>query len=252
MQQILILILLTLLSLSSSCGAFRSKNIDPEKNIPPHILWAWERPEDLKFIDRKKFGVAFLEQTLKVNSSEVIHVPRRQPLRVESKTYLIAVTRIETERGSIIRESDSGQIVSEIVSRIVKSSKLENVKGVQIDFDAVESERGLYQKIIREVKQKLGPGSSLSITALASWCAYDTWLKDLPIDEAIPMLFDLGADRKQITSFLKNGEDWNEPLCRKSYGLSVNQPINLALKESRRRYYFNSRSWKKIDLEKIG
>ncbi len=215
------------------------------------ILWAWERSEDLRFLDPKKFGVAFLEQTLISNGSEVIHVPRRQPLKVESKTYLIAVTRIEMQRGSKINEDNKNRVVREMVSRIVESGSVKNVRGVQIDFDAVESERDFYRTIIDEVRQKLNKDTSLSITALASWCAADLWLKDLPIDEAVPMLFDMGKDDRHIRNLLKSGADWNEPLCKGSYGLSVNQKSDFPLVPERRRYYFNARSWIESDLKTI-
>ncbi len=235
--------------LVSSCTS-KTSEFSTQQTVPRFILWAWERPENLKFIDSNQYGVAFLEQTLRIEDAEVIHVPRLQPLKIESKTYLLAVTRIETQRGTEVSKVDADKIIRAIVSKIVKSSTLRNVKGVQIDFDAVESERQFYREIILGVKQKLRKDTSLSITALASWCAYDLWLKDLPIDEAIPMLFDIGTDRKRIEAFLKS-QDWNEPLCGKSYGLSINQPSDFELKTGRRKYYFNSRSWIERDLDRI-
>jgi hypothetical protein len=45
------------------------------------VLWAWERPEDLSFIDSNKFGVAFLQaQTLTLQGDDVTFSPRHQPL----------------------------------------------------------------------------------------------------------------------------------------------------------------------------
>ena len=124
----------------------------PEK--PNLILWAWERPEDLRFADVGTTGVAFLEQTLALRGSEVIHIPRRHALKVESVMYLIAVTRIEMKVGSKIDEANYDQMIPEIVSRIVRSSRVKNVRGVQIDFDAVRSQREFYRKIIEQVRQK--------------------------------------------------------------------------------------------------
>ncbi len=233
-----------------SCCTSSQSGFGTRQTVPSVILWAWERPENLKFIDSNEYGVAFLEQTLRVEDAEVNHVPRLQTMKIESQVYLIAVTRIETKRGANAPKEDSDKFISEIVSKIVKSSTLRNVKGVQIDFDAVESERDFYRKIIVGVKQKLRKDTSLSITALASWCAYDLWLKNLPVDEAVPMLFDIGANRKRIEAFLKS-QDWNEPLCKRSYGLSINQPTDFELDKERRRYYFNSRSWVKGDLDRI-
>jgi len=52
----------------------------------------------------------------------------------------------------------------------------------------------------------------LSITALASWCAGDPWITGLPIDEAVPMLFRLGPDTRNIDAFLSH-RNITEPLC---------------------------------------
>lgn len=42
------------------------------KILPPVILWAWERPEDLEFLDTERFDVAFLAQTLILKGDAVI------------------------------------------------------------------------------------------------------------------------------------------------------------------------------------
>src|SRR5512142_3369106 len=59
------------------------------------VLWAWERPEDLRDI-APGTSVAFLAQTLELHGSATSVLPRRQPLAVAPATPLIAVTRIET------------------------------------------------------------------------------------------------------------------------------------------------------------
>src|SRR5262249_59556332 len=70
-----------------------------------------------------------------------------------------------------------------------KSATMPHVSGVQVDFDAVESERPFYRDLLTRLRPKLPPTTSLSIPALASWCAADAWLDGLPIDEAVPLLF---------------------------------------------------------------
>ena len=57
------------------------------------------------------------------------------------------------------------------------------------------------------------------MTSLASWCTGDAWFNDFPVDEAVPMVFQMGADDEKIKTYLRNGNDWNEPLCRGSYGI---------------------------------
>ena len=87
------------------------------------------------------------------------------------------------------------------------------------------------------------------MTSLASWCTGDAWFNNFPVDEAVPMAFQMGADTEKIKRYLANGNDWDEPLCRGSYGISVEEPLNAELKPERRVYYFKSTSWNKADIE---
>lgn len=220
--------------------------------MPQKILWVWERPEDLRFIDTKDYGVAFLAQTLVLENDTVVFHPRRQPLKLAPETYLIAVTRIETEKKNLNRPLLSNVQSEEIVSLIKKSLALPNVRAVQIDFDAVESERIFYKNVVVNLKKQLPQNIDLTITALASWCVGDGWLSDFPIDEAVPMIFQMGADTKRIKTFLARQNDWREPLCRGSYGVAIDEPLDVNFRANRRVFYFNSRAWQKSDLEKLG
>ena len=84
----------------------------------------------------------------------------------------------------------------------------------------------------------------ITMTSLASWCTGDAWFNDFPVDEAVPMVFQMGADSDKIKTFLRNGNDWNEPLCRGSYGISIDEPKINGLKPDRRIYFFKDSSWK--------
>ena len=87
------------LLLCSSCQtASPTRDRTVENKFPKVILWAWERPEDLQFLDPERFGVAFLAQTLELQGDEVVFRPRRQPLKVGPEIKLIAVTRIESRK----------------------------------------------------------------------------------------------------------------------------------------------------------
>lgn len=219
--------------------------------MPPKILWAWERPEDLRFLDANKFGVAFLAQTLTLKNDEMILNSRRQSLQIAPNTYLIAVTRIETDKKTANRADLSGSQKEKIISLIKKTLELPNVKAIQIDFDAIVSERTFYRSIISELKKELPENTPLTMTALASWCVGDAWFNDFPIDEAVPMSFEMGADDEKIRSFLADGSDWREPLCRGSYGIAVDEPLKINFQPNRRFFYFKSKAWEKSDLDKL-
>ena len=213
------------------------------------MLWAWERPEDLTAFDPKEYGVAFLAQTLTLERDDLNFRPRRQPLKLADGAYIVAVTRIETMKRTEQRPNYSDEQIELIVRFVKDSLNRPNVKGVQIDFDAVVSERPFYRRLMKEIRSALPEGTPLTMTALASWCLGDRWLQEMDVDEAVPMAFVMGADTERIRSFLNSGNDWPEPLCRDSYGFSVDEPaINDAAK-NRRIYYFKDSAWKAGDLE---
>ncbi len=246
----LLILIFALLFLSS----YRQPNrVNPElsNDLPPKILWAWERPEDLRFLDKDKFGVAFLAQTLTLENEDVLFKPRRQPLEVADGTYLIAVTRIETVKDQKNRPKLSDEQSQKVVSLIKKTLSLPNVRALQIDFDVVVSEREFYRTVVNDLKKELPEKTLLTITSLASWCVGDSWFNDFPIDEAVPMAFQMGADDERIRSFLANGNDWREPLCRGSYGISIDEPLKMNFNRNRRFYYFNPKPWKKSDIENL-
>jgi hypothetical protein len=204
------------------------------------VLWAWERPEKLDYLDANKVGVAFLSQTLYLRGPRVVVRPRLQPLKLRAQQPVIAVTRIESE----VRESpllDQSQLDA-TVREIAMSAHLGNVVSVQIDFDAKTSERNFYRQLIFDLRRQLPDTTGLSITALASWCSGDNWLDDLPIDEAVPMLFRMGLERQQILSQVRSNEEFRSYKCRQSMGISLDEPIT-DLRPGKRIYVFNPASW---------
>lgn len=216
--------------------------------LPPVILWAWERPEDLEFLNTERYGVAFLAQTLILQEDSVVFRPRRQPLKVSPTTKLMAVTRIESVKITGKRAALSDGQKDELVKLISKTLELEKVSAIQIDFDAAASERQFYSSLLKDLRAKLPTDIPLSMTALASFCIGDRWLDDLPVDEAVPMIFRMGADDKAIKNSLAAGNDFREPLCRHSYGLAIDEPLEMKLDQTRRLYVFSDHAWTEKDL----
>lgn len=251
-MRILVLVLLCCLV---SCQP--QNQIKPNTEMPKKMIWAWERPEDLKFLDPKEFGVAFLAQTLFLEKDRVDQKARRQTLELAEGAYVIAVTRIETIKETSRRPEYSNEQIESAVGLIIRTLDLPNVKGIQIDFDAVVSERAFYRDLMTKVKTAIDarPSSPValhfSMTSLASWCTGDAWFNDFPVDEAVPMAFVMGADTEKVRNYLRNGNDWQEPLCRGSYGISVDEPKLENLKTERRIYYFKNSAWTKSDLERL-
>ena len=86
------------------------------------------------------------------------------------------------------------------------------------------------------------PNLPLSITALASWCSWDSWLHDLPIDEAVPMFFRMEPDHRRAPA---DADDFQirEPLCQSSIGVSTTEPWPSRI-AGKRIYIFPDNGWK--------
>ena len=208
--------------------------------LPQIMLWAWERPEDLNFIDPREVGVAFLAGTLYLRGEKVVVRPRLQPLRVPDGTALMAVVRIETDQVEPPQLSVDQQ--RQVVSAITKLTRVPKVTALQIDFDAKASERPFYRGLLSALRHQFPAPFGLSMTALASWCIHDNWLADLPVDEAVPMLFRMGADHLQVLLHLRVGRDFSSAICRHSLGIATDEPLP-TLPAGRRVYLFHPCPW---------
>lgn len=223
-----------------------SKNLD---SFPPVILWAWERPEDLRFLDNQRFAVAFLAQTIQLSGDKILHSPRQQPLKVSPDTKLIAVTRIKTLKKPLPATLSNAQSEA-IIQRVLQTATLKNISAIQLDFDAKVSERAFYRQLLTNLRSRLPANLPLSITALASFCIGDGWIDGLPVDEAVPMIFRMGEDSKRVRRFLSDGNDFPIALCRHSYGIATDEPLPDNFAKLRRIYLFkgSASGWKPKDL----
>jgi hypothetical protein len=208
--------------------------------IPRLVLWAWEEPEDLRFINVDDVGVAFLAKTIRLNGHSFFVRPRLQPLLVPNNSKLVAVARIETAANAALDSAQREASVKEIVA----ISSLPRVVAVQIDFDATKSQQEFYRDLLVHLRTVLPPEMPISITALASWCIGDDWISGLPVNEAVPMLFRLGAGTNEIVTWLQLGHDFRDPLCRDSMGISTDERWG-NLPDGRRLYVFHRRPWTK-------
>ena len=266
----------------SRAGAGRAQNLRPltaadwhqaatgAAALPAILFWAWERPEDLRFLHPQQAGVAFLAETIEPPSPHAESSatplaapftvrPRLQPLRTAPNVPLIAVIRIETRLGNRTHTwaSVTPQDRERMATEIADLENLPSVRAVQIDFDATTREHAFYSLLLQDVRRKLSPSMPLSITALASWCIGDPWLAQLPpgtIDEAVPMLFRMGADAANVVRFVRSHEEFAVPACQASLGVSTDEPFSRHLlahqffpprlgSHQKRVYVFAPRGW---------
>jgi hypothetical protein len=216
--------------------------------MPRVILWAWERPVDLRFIDPRETGVAFLARTIQLRANEVVVRPRLQPLDLPEGTRVIAVARVESNPRT--KPDLSPQQTDQLAAAIAELARFPNISSIQIDFDATRSERTFYHDVILSVRGRLPAAVALSITALASWCSDDDWISNLPIDEAVPMLFRMGPDGRQIRNRVASGEEFPARPCRNSYGISTDEPLR-NLSAAKRLYVFSPDAWTESSVRAI-
>jgi hypothetical protein len=232
-------------------------------HLPRVMLWAWERPQDLRFIDPRTTGVAFLAGTVEIRSvsqgskesaadeeTTVVMLPRLQPLLVPPGTPLMAVVRVETPNDLWHRPALAAarphtgasspsptSLYSEaqrqrVAGMIASVAAIRGVRAVQVDYDATQSERPFYRQLLEDARRRLPHAVPLSMTALASWCIGDTWLNSLPsgtIDEAVPMLFRLGPDAANVAAFVQDGNSFRARACRASLGVSTDEAFSQSL-----------------------
>jgi hypothetical protein len=156
-------------------------------------------------------------------------------------TQLIAVVRVYSH-SEAPASLDSAQ-QEKILQTVQAATALPHVSGLQIDFDARSSERSFYSQILTELRRHLGLSYPISITALASWCIGDRWIHDLPVNEAVPMLFSMGLEESSFRQYLKTHSSFPEPLCRGSVGLSTDEWFREQIHWQTRVYVFSSTAW---------
>lgn len=205
--------------------------------LPRITLWAWERREDLHAIDPRRMAVAYLDRTLTLGAS-VECQPRRNPVVIPVAAVRTPVIRIETTSHAVLNDANR----EETVRNLLLAAEEPRIAALQIDFDATQSQRQFYRNLLIELRSRMPADLPLSITALASWCSYDDWLRGLPIDEAVPMMFRMEPDRRRAPPSLSEFRI-REPLCRSSAGISTSEswPANL---ERKRIYVFSDHGWK--------
>jgi hypothetical protein len=187
-----------------------------------------------------------LLRSIELHANGISVRPRQQPLKLPAGVQAIGVVRVDA--GADI--PGTPEQIRAVVEAVAELPRQFPVKGVQIDFDATLSQRAFYTEILKGVRNALPPDVPLSITALASWCLDDRWIGKLPIDEAVPMLFQMGPDSSRVAAHLNAGGDFNLEFCRHSAGLSLDEPV-WRLPRGRRLFVFSPHGWGSATFEMV-
>jgi hypothetical protein len=215
------------LALCAVCACDRRP--DPLPGLPRVFLWAWEHPEHLTFLDPHTTGVAFLARSVSWRGGQIASEPRRQPLDLPAGAKVIAVVRLESHEAS---PPDVARVAAEILT----ATQLPRISALQIDFDAKVSERAWYGELLHLLRGQMPTAMPLTITALASWCLGDPWIRSLPVIDAVPMMFRMGlGDPRQVA-------EYSLPVCRSSVGISTDE-IAPVIPRGRRLFLFHPGPW---------
>ena len=208
-------------------------------DLPPLMLWAWDRDDDLRFLDTSDTGVAFLAATLTLRGEGVTLTPRHNRLALPEGVSRVAVVHVETDRTEppVLSQSQLRRFVEALVA--VNDEVPHHV--LQVDFEAIASQRAFFIDAISALRQRL-PGATISVTALASWCFNESWTGRIAADEVVPMLFRMGYDGRRVRAHFATGGDFRGIDCRSSIGVATDE-LPAALPSGRRVYVFNPRRW---------
>lgn len=205
----------------------------------PLVLWAWERPEDLRFAG-PDVEVAVHAGFIELSGDRLIVRGRRHPLEVSPERVTTAVVHVQIDPRRPLAWTPAREV--QVAQAVLLLGRAPGVQRLQLDFEVRASERPILLALIRQVRAGLPEGVAFSMTALASWCDTETWLDEAAVDEVVPMLFRMGPGGERLKARLAAGGDFANPRCRQALAVSADTPLVRA-PAGRRVYLFNPRSW---------
>jgi hypothetical protein len=206
--------------------------------LPPTMLWAWERPEDLRWLPPEA-GVAYVAVTVELAADKVRLRRRAYPLLVRPDTVVMPMVHVDLSwrEPPVLNTAQRDLIVAQLLAQAQGST----ARVVQLDFEVRRSQRDFLRGVVAETRRRLPPDVALSATALASWCAGDYWIADLAADEIVPMAFRMARDDAPIRRLLADQGAFTRPRCGAALGMATDEaPIKAA---AGRRYFFSPRAW---------
>jgi hypothetical protein len=218
------------------------------------MLWCWEAPQDLRQVPATT-GIAFLAATIRIHKNSLSYLPRMQPLQIAPHAYVLPVIHIESDH-DVPPEFEMNQ-KDKIAGLIAKLAGGADGKRVQVDFDARSTERAFYCGLLKELRKELPADSSISITALASWCLDDCWTDALRAQQIVPMFFSMGHGGKDALARALARGTIDSGDSALAIGLSASEPeiINAlgshGLLKGRSIFLFASHGWTTSSAQKI-
>ena len=211
------------------------------------VLWAWERPEDLRAAG-PKVEVAAVVGFVELSGDGLWARGRRFPLLTAPGARRIAVVHIQIDPSRPLAWTPA--LRARAAAAVLAYARTPGFQAVQIDFEVPASERQVLLDVVHDARAKLGAQTPLSMNALASWCETESWLPETDVDEIVPMVFRMGKGGDPLKAKLAAGGDFANPHCRSAIGISTDTPL-VRIPGGRRVYVFNPHSWTQADIAAV-
>lgn len=213
-------------------------------------LYSWERFDDLSFLENSPLNdevtIIPLAGEINIYEDSFYKNYRMHQIIIPDSVESFPIIRINNFASAEIFLEHFNEIEDFILSICSGHDHC------QLDFDARESEYNNYINLINNIKNKL-PKTEISITAPASWCYPKSWINNLPISYAVPMIYRLGKDEKIIKDGDVSPLFLSNPLCSNNIALS-NDELDFNFKkytENKNIYLFNSEHWNTYNFNGI-
>lgn len=241
MQRLLALLLtsLALLTLRMDSDAGTLRAVHPAlAALPAELVWAWERPEDLRWLP-PEVGVAYVGSTILLQGKQAQVYRRAAPLLLAPGAARVPVLHVDVSwrKPPVLSDAQSARVADELLRLAAQANR----KVVQLDFEVRRSQRPFLAHTIGAIRARLDPSIALSVTALASWCLDDYWLQQIGADEVVPMAFRMGPAQQALRARLLQQGGFTRARCGAAIGFATDEPM-MAVRE-RRRYYFSPQAW---------
>jgi hypothetical protein len=224
--------------------------------LPAHMLWAWQRPEDLRGLP-SNIGVAYVATSIVIEGDVALVEPRLHPLQVSLDTALVPVVHVDAST----KKPPSLNALQQkaIVDAVLRVAPQGNRAVVQLDFEVRRSQRPFLASVVEVTRQQLPPTAALSMTVLASWCAGDDWMGKLPADEIVPMAFRMAQGDATIRALLARDGQFRLPHCQHAIGtatdeapvITISPQLGKLVNIKMRHYYFSPKPWTSLQWQSI-
>ncbi len=203
------------------------------------IPWIWHSSS----APAQASEVAVLLDHLVLSGNDIQIRPRRRMLVVGKATRVTAVVHVQTDAR---HPPTLGPRQSQAIIAAMTAASRQSTSGwVQLDFEALQSQRTFYLALVAAVRRQIPPNTKLSVTVLASWCQQAGLLAKIEADEVVPMFFHMGAATDDYRARLLQNTERLDPRCRnQAAGFAVQEaPPRVVQQRYTRRYWFNFKNW---------